>query len=103
MRMRTTTLRRSEGKPAACSAAHSAAHLVACFAKFVGPRRNIHIKWPTRPQLQVSSDDPPISYLVQTSQFNLNNLIRSTDPSGYALLLAAYRTLPRKPLTGRSV
>src|ERR1700691_2696928 len=84
MRMTTTTLRRSEGKPAACSAAH----LLACFAKFAGPRRNFHIEWPTRPQLQVSSDDPPISYLVQTYQFNLNNLIRSTDPSGYALLVS---------------
>src|ERR1700679_2810055 len=98
MRM-TTTIRRLEGMPAVCSAAHSAAHLVACFAKLAGPRRNVHIKWPTRPQLQVSSDDPPISYLVQTSQFNLNNLIRSTDPSGVRFLFSADGTLRTTPVT----
>lgn len=44
-------------------------------------RRNIHIKQPTRPRLQVSSDNPPGRF-----QFNLNNLIRSTTRKRYAFV-----------------
>src|ERR1700733_8046156 len=96
--MMKMNFQRLEGKPAVCSAAHRVAR-VAHFAKLAGPRRNIHRERPTRPQLQVSSDDPPMCYSIQTSQFNLNNLIRSTGPSGVRFLFSADGTLRVPPVT----
>ena len=77
------------------SAARPALHLAA----LAGPPHKFHIKWPTRPPLQVCSDDPPMTCLIQRDQFNLNNLIRSTPQSGVRLC----RCLPNFPGNARSL